>query len=183
MNAHNPPAVPSDEADKTQLKLAGEEGAAYFKSLEYMANEVADNGGKQHQGDFIVGFAQERAEGMYHLKEGKLEWMGPSKDENCHFEVSVVDATDHRFVPHLDITLTVTDDKGKEIGSERMPFLWHPGLYHYGKNWALPGDGTYDLTIDIAAPDFHRHDKKNGKRYAKPVRAVFRGIKVKTGRG
>ncbi len=183
MDERTPPTKPSEEADRKQLKLASEEGDAYFKSLEYMASEVADSGATQHHGDMIVAYAQEKAEGMYHLKDGKLEWVEPPQDRNCHFEVTVVDAADHRFIPFLDITLTVTAEDGTEIGTEKMPFLWHPGLYHYGMNWALPGDGKYDLTIRVAAPTFPRHDKKNGKRYAEPVEAVFKGIEVKTGRG
>jgi len=182
MDDQKPPASPSEEADRTQLALAQEEGGAYFKSLKHMVKDVADNGSTQHCGDVIVGFAQEKAEGLYQLQNGELVWEEPAADQNCHFEVTVIDATDHRFIPCLDVTLTVTDADGKEIGSEKMPFLWHPGLYHYGRNWALPGDGKYDLRVDVAAPAFPRHDKVNGRRYAQPVQAHFSGVEVKTGR-
>lgn len=178
----NPPAKPSDEADRHQLKLAKEEGDAYFRSLEYMAKDVADTGDTQHCGDYIVAFAQEEAEGMYTMKDGKLEWTEPAEDENCHFEVAVLDATDRRFIPGLNVTLTVMDEEGTVVGSEHMPFLWHPGLYHYGRNWALPGDGRYTLRIDIPAPDFPRHDKTNGKRFGEAVQATFKNVEVKTGR-
>lgn len=179
---HNPPAKPSDEADRNQLKLAKEEGSAYFRSLQYMANEVADNGATQQCGDMIVAFAQEEAEGMYMMKDGKLVWTEPADGENCHFEVAVLDATDKRFIPGLDVTLTVMTEDGTVVGAEHMPFLWHPGLYHYGRNWALPGDGRYTLRIEFPAPDFPRHDKTNGKRFAEPVQATFEGVEVKTGR-
>lgn len=183
MNSQSkPPARPSDEADRRQLDLARRDGDAYHEALEYMANEVADSGAMQQCGDMIVAYAQEAAEGMYHLADGELQWQEPAEGENCHFEVAVLDATDRRFIPNLHVTLTVMDDAGKVIGSERMPFLWHPGLYHYGRNWSLPGDGRYTLRIDVEAPDFPRHDKTNGKRYAKPVQATFEGIDVKTGR-
>jgi len=183
MAREKPPARPSEEADRLQLSLAREEGNAYFKSLKHMAEEVADNGETQNCGDLIVAYAQEKAEGLYQLRDGELVWEDPGPDKNCHFEVAVLDASDRRFIPGLDITLTVTDANGTSVGSEKMPFLWHPGLYHYGRNWALPGDGTYDLKIDIKAPDFPRHDKINGQRYAKAVTAEFRAVNVKTGRG
>ncbi|MCX2721191.1 iron transporter [Roseibium salinum] len=183
MNGQKPPASPSEEADRTQLDLAKQEGTAYFRSLEYMANKVAANGATQECGDVIVGFAQEKAEGMYRLRNQELVWEEPPQDENCHFEVTVIDATDRRFIPNLDVTLTVTDGKGNEVGSEKMPFLWHPGLYHYGRNWALPGDGRYNLVVDIETPEFPRHDKVNGRRYAKPIKAHFPSVQVKTGRG
>ena len=179
--SHQPPAQPSDEADKNQLKMAAEEGQKYLASLEYMATKVADTGGKTRAGDYIVGFAQERAEGMYHLKNGKLEWMEAPSDMNCHMEIAVADATDNRFIPYLDIDCTLSKD-GKVITSFTPEFLWHPGLYHYGKDLKLPdGDGTYDLNIKIAPPNFPRHDEKNGKRFAEPVEVDFKGIKITTG--
>jgi len=64
---------PSDEANRKQLAIAQREGAAYQEGLRVMATEIADTGGIQQAGDYIVGFAQERAEGMYHLRgEGRL---------------------------------------------------------------------------------------------------------------
>ena len=112
--ATKPPSRPSGEADEKQLEQAKAEGQAYIKSLDYMVNEVADTGGKKRAGEYLVGFAQERAEGMYHLKDGELEWVAPT-DENCHIEIAVVDATDHRFIPYLDIEVTVTDANGDEV--------------------------------------------------------------------
>lgn len=179
--AHNPPAKPSDEADKNQLKMAAEEGRHYLKSLDYMASEVADTGGKIAAGDYIVAFAQERAEGMYHLKDGKLEWIEAPSDMNCHMEIAVADATDNRFIPYLDIDCTLSKD-GKEVVSFKPDFLWHPGLYHYGKDLKLPdGDGIYDIRVAVAAPTFPRHDKTNGKRFAEPVTVEFKNVKITTG--
>ena len=180
--SHNPPAKPSDEADKSQLKMAREEGEKYAASLDYMANEVAETGGKAHAGDYIVAFAQERAEGMYHLRGGRLEWVEPPPDVNCHLEIAVADAADNRFIPYLDIECILSRD-GEEIASFKPEFLWHPGLYHYGHNLTLPdGDGTYDLKVRIAAPTFPRHDKKNGMRYSAPVEVAFENIRMTTGR-
>lgn len=179
--AHQPPAKASDEADKNQLRMAAEEGKKYIESLEYMATKVADTGAKLRAGDYIVAFAQERAEGMYHLKGGKLEWVEAAKDMNCHMEIAVADATDNRFIPYLDIECTLSQD-GKKVLSFKPDFLWHPGLYHYGKDLKLPsGSGTYDLTVKIAPPEFPRHDKTNGKRFAEPVEAEFKGIKISAG--
>lgn len=185
--AHTPPERPSDEGDKQQLELARKEGAAYHAELRYMVEQVADTGGEQRAGDFVVGFAQEKAEGMYHLRgPGRLEWMEPDAAENCHLEISVRDAGDDRFVPYLAIRATLTAEDGPQAGAHvgpvDVPFLWHPGLYHYGKNLEVPGDGRYTLHVEIAPPTFSRHDKVNGKRYAESVTAEFRGVQIKTGR-
>lgn len=172
---------PSDEANKKQLEIARKEGAAYQEALQVMATEVADTGGTQKAGDYIVGFAQERAEGMYHLRgPGELEWVEPT-DENCHLEVSVSDAGDGRFIPYLTIHATLTKDGGERVGPVEVPFLWHPGLYHYGINLKVPGDGQYTLQVRIEPPTFMRHDQVNGKRYAEPVEVTFENVQLKTG--
>lgn len=176
-----PPQKPSDEADQNQLDMAQKEGEAYQASLEYMANEVADNGATKQEGDYIVGLAQERAEGMYMLEEpGKLSWKEPG-DKNCHIEVSVSDRADKRFIPGLSIKATLESAEGKKIGPFKVPFLWHPGLYHYGANIKVPGDGKYTVTVEIAPPDFMRHDKINGQRYKDAVTVEFKNFAVKAG--
>lgn len=174
--------TPSDEATAAQLRLAKEEGAAYQRSLDYMVTKVADTGAKKQAGDYIIGFAQERAEGMYRLKSGGgLEWAEP-EDENCHIEVSVSDAGDQRFIPGLDIEVTLVPQAGEAVGPFKTPFLWHPGLYHYGRSVKVPGDGKYTVRIRIAPPEFMRHDKENGKRYAEAVEVEFPDVAIKTGK-
>jgi hypothetical protein len=71
---------------------------------------------------------------------------------------------------------------GQAIGTHRQPFLWHPWLYHYGRNWEVPGDGSYRLRVRIEPPEFPRHDKINGRRYAEPVEVEFENVRVETGR-
>ena len=173
--------VPSDEADKAQLKMALAEGEAYQKSLAYMVGEVADTGAKKQVGDYIVAIAQERAEGMYMPGDGgELVWKRPT-DENCHLEVSVSDAADKRFIPALEIHATLIPETGEAVGPVKVPFLWHPGLYHYGLNLKVPGNGRYKVRIHIAAPTFGRHDAANGKRFEKDVDVEFEDVNVETG--
>ncbi|MBV9690835.1 MAG: iron transporter [Ktedonobacteraceae bacterium] len=93
----------------------------------------------------------------------------------------VCDGADGRFIPSLSVYTTRIDSKGKEIGTHQQPFLWHPTLYHYGRNWKVPGDGEYRLRVRIEAPNFSRHDKINGKRYTQPVEVEFTNVKIKTG--
>jgi uncharacterized protein involved in high-affinity Fe2+ transport len=142
-----------------------------------MAEEVAD---ERRAGDYIVAYAVEKAEGMWQREGGELVWHEPG-DRNVHLEISVRDGADHRFVPGLDVELTVLTADGDEVGTEKLPFLWHPWLYHYGRNWKLPGDGEYTLRVRIAAPDFGRYDQENGKRYADDVEVEFEGVEIETG--
>lgn len=180
--AHKPSEQPSAEGDAPGLKLAKKQGDAMMETIKHMVEDIAERGAKKAAGEYIVGYAVEKAEGLYHLKNGELEWIEP-KEENIHIEIVVLDGADHRFIPGLKIWLTVKDADGKEIGRHEQPFLWHPYLYHYGRNWKVPGDGKYSLHVRIETPDFPRHDKKNGMRYAEPVEVEFSNVKFKTGKG
>lgn len=177
---HTPPMLKSDEADDKQLDMARAQGDAYQRTLKHMATEEADDGGEQAAGDYIVAYAVESAEGMYALKDGQLEWQAPTT-ENVHVEVSVRDAADNRFIPGLSVFATLIDPQGKVVATHRQPFLWHPWLYHYGRNWEVPGDGEYTLRVRIDPPTFMRHDSKNGRRYAQQVEVEFKGVKIETG--
>lgn len=179
--AGTPPMRPSDEAEEKTLQMAREQGLALERALKHMTEEEADDGGEKRAGDYLVGFAVEAAEGMYEMRDGTLEWKEP-EDENVHVEVSVRDAADGRFIPALAVHATLIDPQGNELGTNRQPFLWHPWLYHYGRNWAVPGDGDYTLRVRIEAPTFGRHDKINGKRFQEDVEVEFTGVKIKTGR-
>ena len=84
------------------------------------------------------------------------------------------------MIPGLDIEVTLTGATGKEIGTHTQPLLWHPYLYHYGRNWIIPGDGSYSLRGRFPTPQSHRHDKTNGKR-SEGADVTFRNVKLKTG--
>src|SRR5919199_206210 len=89
--SRKPPEQTSDEANQKQLRMAKEQGEALQRALEHMTQEVADDGGERPAGEYLIGYAVEEAEGMYHLRNGKLEWDDPTEDDNVHVEVSVRD--------------------------------------------------------------------------------------------
>lgn len=173
--------VVSDEATAGGLDHARKQGQAFRSTVQYMLDHVVDTGGSQRSGDYWIAYAYESAEGLYHWTNGKLEWRDP-EDKNLHVEVAVCDAADGRLIPCLNVFATLIEASGREVGTEQLPFLWHPTMYHYGANWTVPGDGSYDLRIRVEPPTFPRHDKVNGRRYTEPVEVEFRDTRVKTGR-
>lgn len=178
----NPDKQPSDEVDENQIQQSRTEGDAYLTSVTYMATRVANDGGTTEAGDYVVGYAQEEAEGMYHLDgDGEFEFVEPD-EENCHVEVVVADRGDGRFVPHCTVRARLERD-GESVGPVEVPFVWHPGVYHYGTNIEVPGSGSYDLHVEVEPPQFHRHDEQNGDRYGETVEVTFDGIDVETGQG
>jgi hypothetical protein len=179
-NDEQPPMKVSEEAEAHQLELARAQGDAYLKALEEMATNVASDGGMKRAGDYVIAYAVEDAEGMYQMEDGELFWMEP-EEANCHIEISVRDAADNRFIPGLTVYVRLTASDGLDVGRHQQEFLWHPWLYHYGRNWKVPGDGSYTLDVTIKAPHFGRHDPENGKRYAEDVEVTFENIMISTG--
>jgi hypothetical protein len=177
--AHTPPASPSNEAEPDQLQVARVQGDAYSKALHAMQEESGAE--LRRAGDYLVVLVQEEAEGMYSLDDGELVWHEAAEESNGHLEIAVADATDGRFVPGLDITLTVADGE-RDLFTTSLPFLWHPFLYHYGTNFRMPGKGTYTVRVHIEPPTYMRHDPVNGKRYAEPVDVLFEDIAFEPGR-
>ena len=176
-----PPMDPNtDEADSKQLDLARQQGESYRRALEHMANDVAHDGGMQEAGQYLIGYAVEEAEGMYDWEDGELVWHDPD-GENLHVEIAVCDAADGRFVPGVKVTGTLVDPDGNEVGSHEHPLLWHPMLYHYGRNWTVPADGAYTLHVRVEPPTFMRHDEVNGCRFKDVVETMFEGVQVERG--
>lgn len=178
-----PPMDPdTSEADARQLELARAQGEAYGRALEHMTGEVAHDGGEQEAGHYRIGYAIEEAEGMYEWAYGELVWREPG-EANLHVEVAVRDAADGRFVPACTVVATLVAPDGTEVGTHEHPLLWHPMLYHYGRNWQVPADGEYTLRVRVEPPTFMRHDEVNGKRFVEPVEVEFTGVHVERGRG
>lgn len=164
---------PSDEADERQLTLARDEGDCYQASVTYLLSDVAETGAKARTSEYHVGVAMEEAEGLYRLANNRFTWSEPTADQNCHLEVVIADAVDGRFLPHLNVEATIDDATGATVGPLSVPFVWHPGLYHYGRNVALSGDGPYSVAVDVAPAPFPRRDERNGRRYTEPVAVRF----------
>jgi hypothetical protein len=177
--AKKPPMETSKAAKANHLEMAKRQGQTMQDAFNEMANNVAQRGEEKPFGEYLIGYAVEKPEGLYHLEGGKLVWKKP-KNKNIHIEISVRDAASGRLIPGLRVMVTVLDEKGNEVGSHRHKLLWHPWLYHYGRNWRLPGDGKYTIRVHIPAPDFPRHDQKNGQRFEKSVWAEFKGVKCNT---
>lgn len=171
----------SETADERHLELAREEGEAYQRSFRHVARDVAHAGDETRAGDYVIGFAQELAEGTYAPGDGGgLEWIEP-QTENCHLEVGVADAADGRFVPHLSVSATLVTPDADEIGPVDLPFVWDPGASHYGANLTVPGDGIYDVEVHVEPASFHRRDRDNGARFDEPVLVRFEGVDVACG--
>lgn len=170
----------SKESNKKQLELSRKQGDAFLAAVKEMVGEEADSGKLKEVDDYLIGYAVEHAEGMYEWQDGELVWHNPT-DENAHIEIVVADKADGRFLPGLEVRVTLLDADGQEVGTHTQPFLWHPWLYHYGRNWKVPGSGTYSLRVDVQPPPYMRHDKVHGKRHQRSANVAFENVKIEAG--
>ncbi len=177
--AVRPPMEKSNEAEPDQLDVARQQGDAYGAAVQAMAEE--DGAALTEAGNFVVALVNEQAEGMYARDGDGLVWREAPEEANAHIEVAVADLADGRFVPGLDVTVTVRDGD-RELFREQAPFLWHPFLHHYGFNAKVPGEGPFTVAVHIEPPTWMRHDPRNGKRYADPVDVVFADVSFEPGR-
>ncbi len=172
--------IASDEADEKGLELGRAQGEAVTRTLKHMTDEIAHDGREVRHGEYLVAYAVEEAEGMYMPGDGGLEWQ-PPEDRNAHIEVAVRDPADGRLIPGLTVEATLTAPDGTDLGTHELPLLWHPYLYHYGRNWRVPGDGNYTLRVRFQPPAFPRHDEKNGRRFLESGDVTFENVKIKAG--
>lgn len=179
MRQTSPPMAPSNEATDEQLQVAHAQGNAYHQAMQAMAKEEGAH--TAQAGDYLIGFINEEAEGMYALDGDSLVWREAAEDANVHLEVAVADAADGRFIPNLAVQLALSHD-GTPVLATDLPFLWHPFLHHYGTNAKVPGRGPYRVTVRIAPAGFMRHDPVNGRRYAQPIEVHFDNITLTNGR-
>jgi hypothetical protein len=182
MSLREPPAQRlSEEADAAQLRLAREQGAAYLKGLGAMNGEADSGVHVLRCGDYEIGVAVEEAEGMWCWSGGVLRWKNPV-DTNCHVEVTVRDAADGRFLPGLTVLATLVDPEGRVLGPHAQPFVWHPWLFHYGRNWDVPMSGMYSEHVHVDPAPFPRHDSENGRRFEEPADVEFDEVHIVRGR-
>ncbi|MEZ5099155.1 MAG: iron transporter [Thermoleophilia bacterium] len=171
----------SEESSRSQLELARRQGEALAAAVAAMDEEADSGVTAREAGDYEVAVAVEEAEGLWQPRGGQLEWVNPEA-ENCHVEVCVRDRADGRFVPGLTVVVTLLAEDGRQVGTHEHPFLWHPWLYHYGRNWRVPGPGRYRARVRVEPPGFARHDHENGRRYADPVEVEFAEVDIAPGR-
>ncbi len=167
-----------------QNSLSSSAGAGYSNTLKIMYKQ-ANEGKDTVQGDYFIAFADEYSEGWWHYMNGKLMYMTQNDEggkTNAHIEIAVADKTTHRFLPDLNITVTLYDKNKKSLGTKPIPFMWHPWLYHYGENWRIPVSGKqYSVHVHVDAPTYRRYGKQEGNRFATPVDIDFDNLTIKGG--
>ena len=187
-----PPLTEAEEKQTTLMKIRGE---AYHETTLAMYKQ-ANDGKNKPVGDYRVGYAIEYAEAYWYFPEmehhnnetahsaqssaatlGKLYYttkVEASARRNGHVEISVQDERTGRFMPGLRVTGTLTDAENHNVGTQAIPFMWHPWLYHYGENWRVNRSGTYHLHVHADAPPTVASGAKRAERWRNPSTRILR---------
>lgn len=118
-----PPMIASEESTEEQLQFGRKQGDAYAAALRGMDKESGAQ--TVRAGEYEVVVVVENAEGMWSFEDGELCWMNPT-DENAHVEVAVCDGADGRFIPGLQVQVTISAANRTQVGAHEQPFLWPP---------------------------------------------------------
>ncbi len=172
----------ASEFMEEQTALSKGAGAGYSNTLKVMFTQ-ANEGKDTVQGDYFIAFADEYSEGWWHYMNGKFMYMTQNDEggkTNAHIEIAVLNKSSRRFLPDLNVTVTLYDKNKKSLGTKSVPFMWHPWLYHYGENWRIPSSGKqYSAHVHVDAPPYKRYGKQWGNQFAVPVDIDFDNLTIK----
>jgi Fe2+ transport protein len=102
----------------------------------------------------------------------KARLVRPTKKDSLHLMVMLTDAKTNMAIPYASVWATIKR-KGKIVYDERQwPMISRYMGPHYGNNVALPGKGTYSLTLLITPPQAARH-MEYSKVWLKPHRVTM----------
>lgn len=163
--------------------LASAQGVAFARALATMANGVAVDGALRRAGDYVVAVGVEYAEGYWRWVDGSLRYevaVEESAEKNAHVEVVILDALSGRFMPGIRVRASLYRD-GDHIGTSLEPLMWHPWLYHYGKNWRIPSSGPYAIEVSFDRPPYRGYGAACCALFARGQRVRFDRVDMRIG--
>ena len=87
-------------------------------------------------------------------------------DDSLHLMASVWDVKTKTILP-LDVSVDISNDDGQVTTKSLWPMISPNMGYHGGDNVALPGEGTYDVTLRVGSLNMNRTKPFKG-RFIKP---------------
>lgn len=112
--------------------------------------------GRQDQGDYACALTYSFPHRFWLVTGTRTRKVVITKDDSVHL-MPVVWNTDAKLVPP-DISPQITLERDGETVADFAPWpmLSQPMGFHFGDNVALPGDGTYTVTVDVGSPSGRR---------------------------
>jgi uncharacterized protein involved in high-affinity Fe2+ transport len=86
-----------------------------------------------------------------------MQEVKPAKDTSFHLMVLLNDAQTNVAIPYASVWATITEGGKTPFDESLWPMISRYMGPHYGNDVALPGAGTYQLTLLISPPVSARH--------------------------
>lgn len=134
--------------------------------------------GEQMTCDYRISLAATPVKGWYAPVNGQLVWITPETTANEHLEVTLVNTIDQKTLPNSGGSLSIYDLNNKLLETKPLIMMWSPEGYHYGNNFIIPGNGNYNVKVDLTPPMFARHNRQIGNRFFNPASVVFQNVKL-----
>jgi hypothetical protein len=101
-----------------------------------------------------------------------MQTVNPPKDTSFHLMVLLNDAQTDVVIPYASVKGTITEGSKTPFSDSLWPMISRYMGPHYGNDVALPGDGTYKLTLLVSPPVSARHLEYQGV-WLKPHTVTF----------
>jgi uncharacterized protein involved in high-affinity Fe2+ transport len=145
---------PTGAAVSTGGAMSGMSGMSGSGSMQAMP--IVPLGQATWQGMRIA--ARSMAPAPFVVVTGTSERMvRPTKADSMHLMVMLTDAHTGAPIPYATVWATIRQGSHIVYDQRQWPMLSRTMGVHYGNNVALPGAGTYKLTLLVGPPQSARH--------------------------
>jgi hypothetical protein len=86
-----------------------------------------------------------------------MQEVKPAKNVSFHLMVLLNDAQTNVVIPYASVWATIAEGSKTPVDESLWPMISRYSGPHYGNDVALPGTGTYQLTLLISPPVSARH--------------------------
>jgi hypothetical protein len=170
------PEITPDREEATQraMHLARLQGDAYAQAAAHLLSEASGLGAECRVGGYRIGYVA-RVEAGTDPPGGGCEH-GDIEAGMVSLGVIVRDAADGRFVPGLQVVVTILAANGSELGCHTHPLLWHPVVHQYARDWALPRVVPLRVRVSIVSTPHVQRSRIYADRLADSVEIEFSDV-------
>ena len=128
--------------------------------------------GTSQSGDYAFGLMYSYAHRFWNVNGNSTSLTEIADEDDVHLMASVWDPETMTVLPETGLSIEITQD-GEVVTQEVIyPMLSQPMGFHYGANFGLAGDGTYDVTLSVGGMSTRRTGTFEGK-FGEPADATI----------
>jgi hypothetical protein len=161
------------------MHLARLQGDAYAQAAAHVLSEASGLGAEARVGGYRIGYIARVEAGTETL--GATCEHGDVELGTVSLGVIVRDAADGRFVPGLQVAVTIMEANGSELGCHSHALLWHPVAHQYARDWTLPRVVPLRVRVSVASTPLLRRSEIYSDRLAESVEIEFADVMIPSG--